>query len=85
MSSNKQVIAITGVSSGLGLAMVKWYTSGGHVVLGCARSAQKISQLNDEFCKGNKPKQFTVVASLVLRYVHSSKNIREEFSGVRHC
>ena len=23
--------------------------------------------------------------SLVLRYVDSSKNIREEFSGVRHC
>jgi len=62
MSSSKQeVIAITGVSSGLGLAMVKWYTSRGHVVLGCARSTQKISQLNDEFCKGNKPKQFTVV------------------------
>ena len=62
MASNKlEVIAITGVSTGLGLAMVKWYTSRGHVVLGCARSTQKISQLNDEFCKGNKPKQFTVV------------------------
>ena len=63
MASNEllEVIAITGVSTGLGLAMVKWYTSRGHVVLGCARSTQKISQLNDEFCKGNKPKQFTVV------------------------
>ena len=60
-SSEKEVIAITGVSTGLGLAMVKWYASRGHVVLGCARSAQKISQLNDEFCKGNKPKQFAVV------------------------
>ena len=30
-------------------------------MLGCARSAQKISQLNDEYCKGNKPKQFSVV------------------------
>jgi len=62
MASNKhEVIAITGVSTGLGLAMVKWYASRGHTVLGCARSAQKISQLNDEYCKGNKPKQFSVV------------------------
>lgn len=62
MASNKrEVIAITGVSAGLGLAMVKWYASRGHVVLGCARSAQKISQLNEQYCKGNQPKQFSVV------------------------
>lgn len=62
MAYNRQeVIAITGVSTGLGLAMVKWFISKGHIVLGCARSAQHISQLNDEFCKGNKPKQFSVV------------------------
>ena len=62
MTSNKhEVIAITGVSAGLGLAMVKWYASRGHTVVGCARSAQKISQLNDEYCKGNKPMQFSVV------------------------
>ena len=61
-SSNKhEVMAITGVSAGLGLAMVKWYASRGHTVLGCARSAQKISQLNNEYCKGNKPRQFSVV------------------------
>ena len=57
----QEVIAITGVSAGLGLAMVKWYASRGHIVLGCARSAQKISQLNEEYCKGNQPKQFSVV------------------------
>ena len=62
MASNKhEIIAVTGVSAGLGLAMVKWYASRGHTVLGCARSAQKISQLNNEYCKGNKPKQFSVV------------------------
>lgn len=60
-SNERQVIVITGVSSGLGLAMVKWYASKGHTVLGCARSAHKISHLNEEFCKGNKPKQFSVV------------------------
>lgn len=59
--NRREVIAITGVSTGLGLAMVKWFISKGHIVLGCARSAQHISQLNDEFCKGNKPKQFSVV------------------------
>ena len=58
---NREVLAITGVSTGLGLAMVKWYISKGHLVLGCARSAQKINQLNEEFCKGGKPKQFSVV------------------------
>jgi len=62
MASNElEVIVITGVSSGLGLAMVKWYASKGHTVLGCARSSHKISQLNEEYCKGNKPKQFSVV------------------------
>ena len=62
MASNKhEIIAVTGVSAGLGLAMVKWYASRGHTVLGCARSAQKISQLNNEYCKGNKPRQFSVV------------------------
>ena len=62
MASNKhEVIAITGVSAGLGLAMVKWYASRGHTVVGCARSAERISELNDEYCKGNKPKQFSVV------------------------
>lgn len=59
--SKQEVIAITGVSTGLGLAMVKWYISRGHIVLGCARSAKKISQLNEEFCKGDAPKQFSVV------------------------
>ncbi|XP_022800078.1 NADPH-dependent pterin aldehyde reductase-like [Stylophora pistillata] len=60
----KEVIVITGVSTGLGLAMVKWYISQGHTVLGCARSAQKINQLNDEFDefgKGGEQNQFTVV------------------------
>lgn len=60
-SEAQEVIAITGVSAGLGLAMVKWFISRGHTVVGCARSAEKIRQLNDEFCSGNKPKKFSVV------------------------
>lgn len=60
-SEKKEVIVITGVSTGLGLAMVKWFISSGHIVVGCARSAEKISQLNNEYCTGNKPKQFFVV------------------------
>ena len=62
MASNRpEVIVITGVSGGLGLAMVKWFIPRGHTVVGCARSAEKISQLNEEFCKGEKRKQFSVV------------------------
>lgn len=60
-SGKREVIAITGVSTGLDLATVKWFISRGHLVVGCARSAEKISQLNEEFCKGNNPKQFSVV------------------------
>lgn len=60
-SSNQEVIVVTGVSAGLGLAMVKWFTSKGHTVIGCARSAEKVKQLNDQFCKANKPQQFYVV------------------------
>ena len=65
MASNEhEVIAIKGVSAGLGLAMGKWYSCRGHTVLGCARSAQTISQLNDEYCKGNKPKQLLMLLML---------------------
>ena len=60
-SGRQELIVVTGVSTGLGLAMLKWFMSRGHIVIGCARSAEKIGQLNEEFCKGNKPKQFSVV------------------------
>ena len=57
----QEVIVVTGVSAGLGLAMVEWFTSKGHIVIGCARSAEKVGHLNDKYCTGTKPKQFSVV------------------------
>ena len=56
-----QVIIITGVSSGLGCEMVRWFRSKGHTVLGCARSSQAVKQLNEEFCPEKEPAQFSVV------------------------
>ncbi len=44
-----QVIAITGVSRGLGLAMVEQFVDRGHTVLGCARSPQAIQHLTQRF------------------------------------
>jgi len=57
MSASKEVIVITGVSAGLGYQMLKWFTSKGHTVIGCARSEAKVSEFNEQFCK-DKPKQF---------------------------
>lgn len=42
-------IVITGVSRGLGLAMVEGFAARGHVVLGCARSATAIDALGRRF------------------------------------
>ncbi len=42
-------IAITGVSRGLGRALVDELIAAGHTVLGCARSAEAIAQLADRY------------------------------------
>ena len=47
MPSSK--VVITGVSRGLGLAMVDQFIRSGHVVAGCARSAVAIQQLNQRY------------------------------------
>ncbi|XP_031572966.1 NADPH-dependent pterin aldehyde reductase-like [Actinia tenebrosa] len=59
--SQKELIVITGVSYGIGYAMTKWFQSNGHQVIGCSRSADKIEQLNKDFCSATKHKQFFVV------------------------
>jgi NAD(P)-dependent dehydrogenase (short-subunit alcohol dehydrogenase family) len=53
-----QIIVITGVSRGLGLAMTEQFIEHGHTVLGCARSTTEVQQLNQRF--GN-PHRFDVV------------------------
>lgn len=45
----QRVIAITGVSRGLGRAMVQQFVERGHLVCGCARSAEAIKRLSRQF------------------------------------
>lgn len=54
----KKLIAITGVSRGLGLAMTEAFIQTGHTVVGCARSETAIKQLRQQF---GSPHDFTVV------------------------
>lgn len=59
-SAAKEVIAITGVSSGLGLAMVNWFQSKGYLVVGCSRSTERINELNKKFCARSKTQFYAV-------------------------
>lgn len=58
MSENKLVV-ITGVTAGLGYAMTKWFVKHGHTVIGCGRSATKLSQMTSELQSKNA--KFSVV------------------------
>ncbi len=44
-----QLILITGVSQGLGLAMTEGFAQAGHTVIGCARSPRAIEKLQQRF------------------------------------
>lgn len=55
---SSRLILITGCSKGLGLAMVRSFTSLGHTVVGCARSKATIQALQKEF---PAPHSFSVV------------------------
>jgi NAD(P)-dependent dehydrogenase (short-subunit alcohol dehydrogenase family) len=46
-------IVITGVTRGLGRAMTEEFIQRGHVVAGCGRSAEQISELQERFAKPN--------------------------------
>lgn len=59
MSSSKpRVIVVTGVSRGLGRAMVDGLIQLGHTVIGCARSGDAVGQLSDQY---ERPHSFSVV------------------------
>lgn len=47
--SNSRRVVITGVSRGLGRAMVEQFVGLGHRVAGCARSALEVARLNTQF------------------------------------
>ena len=57
MSKPRRVV-ITGVSRGLGQAMVDQFVARGHQVAGCARSAVPVARLSDQF---GAPHRFDVV------------------------
>ncbi|HEY9667025.1 MAG TPA: SDR family oxidoreductase [Coleofasciculaceae cyanobacterium] len=53
-----KIIVITGVSRGLGRALTDQFIELGHTVLGCARSAEAVENLNQKY---GSPHNFTVV------------------------
>ena len=60
-AAEQERVVITGVSRGLGLAMANWFHKNGHLVLGCGRTASKISDLNQMLCSEGRKEQFSVV------------------------
>lgn len=48
MAARERTIVITGVSRGCGRALVEYYLSCGHRVIGCARSAEAVEKLRQE-------------------------------------
>jgi NAD(P)-dependent dehydrogenase (short-subunit alcohol dehydrogenase family) len=56
--SNRKTIALTGASRGLGLAMAAGFIEGGHIVVGCSRSADAVGTLRQRW---PKPHRFDVV------------------------
>lgn len=56
--SNKRRILITGVSRGLGQAMVAGFVADGHAVVGCARSPDAVAELTRRF---GSPHRFDAV------------------------
>ncbi|NBQ64308.1 MAG: SDR family NAD(P)-dependent oxidoreductase, partial [Verrucomicrobia bacterium] len=53
-----QWIIVTGCSKGLGLEMVRSFVTLGHNVIGCARNAKAMADLQKEF---GSPHSFTAV------------------------
>ena len=56
--ADNRLIVITGVSRGLGRAMVEGFIGAGHTVAGCARSSDAIAALEQQF---GAPHRFDVV------------------------
>jgi len=54
-----KLIVITGVTKGIGRSMAEWFIKNGHRVLGCARSKDEISELNQKY--RHKKSNFTAL------------------------
>ena len=63
-----RLILITGCSKGLGLALVRSFVALGHTVIGCARSAKAMTDLQKDF---GSPHSFTSVDVADARAVES--------------
>ncbi len=59
MAQASRVIVISGVTSGLGHAMVEFFSKSAHTVIGCGRTIEKIQDLNTSHSSG--PKRFHVL------------------------
>lgn len=75
MDIDNKVVIVTGASSGIGLATARLLTAGGAKVALVARSADKLSQLSDEFVESfarptdmTKPEDITAMVQDVLRH-----------------
>lgn len=68
-----KVIAITGVTRGLGRALVPLFAAGGHTVIGCGRSESLVAELSSAF---PSPHSFAAVdvrnAEAVARWAHNA-------------
>ncbi|MFN3152394.1 SDR family oxidoreductase [Bremerella sp.] len=70
-------IVVTGVTKGLGRAMVDGFIAAGHQVAGCGRSADKIDQLHEQY---GAPHRFDVVDVTNWHDVkHWAKSVNEQF------
>ncbi len=58
ISQHQKIIVITGVSRGLGQAMVDQFIDLGHTVIGCARSQTAVTEFNQKY---GQPHHFTAV------------------------
>lgn len=63
----KHVIAITGVSRGLGRAMAEQFIALGHVVAGCARSKTEVERLQKRFGKPHDFERLDVSNDLAVQ------------------
>src|SRR5689334_22350380 len=75
---DRRVVLITGVSRGLGRAMLEEFAAQGHTVIGCSRSATPINDLRKEF---PAPHSFTAVDVCDAKTVEAWANDVVKLSG----
>ncbi|WP_338970392.1 SDR family oxidoreductase [Spiroplasma endosymbiont of Labia minor] len=68
MSNNKQLVVITGASSGIGMALAKIFSKNGHPLLIIARRLEILQKLNlpDTMCKQVDVRDFTDFKNAIL-------------------